>query len=188
MTKIAIVGGGLAGISAARHAISNGVEFDLFEASDNFGGRLKSTVIDSFAIDKGFQVVNVNYPELRKLLPNHKVKSKALFVALNFIDRNGDRRDISPLNSLSLISPFRRLQRSHKTQQVNCLQYIFRARTAERPLKVLILLSLRQMENLVKFQEHSAVTRGNGSPQRPCITRQRNSRRRTANFFLARVL
>ncbi|MBC7463426.1 MAG: FAD-dependent oxidoreductase [Actinobacteria bacterium] len=105
MTKIAIVGGGLAGISAARHAISHGFEIELFESSDHFGGRLASAVIDSCVIDRGFQVVNVNYPELKKLLPVKRVKSKPLFVGLSFIDESGMRRDISPLNIVSILSP-----------------------------------------------------------------------------------
>lgn len=102
--KVAIVGGGLAGIAAARYAIAKGCEIDLFEVSENFGGRLAHTVIDSCVIDKGFQVVNMNYPELRKLLSGKKVPSLPIFTSLNFLDENGVRRDLSPLNIASALS------------------------------------------------------------------------------------
>ena len=98
------MGGGLAGISAARHAIAKGCEVELFEVNENFGGRLAHTVIDSCVTDKGFQVVNLKYPELRKLLSGKKVASRPIFTSLNFLDENGVRRDLSPRNIASVLS------------------------------------------------------------------------------------
>ena len=50
--EIAIVGGGLAGLSLAHHLHRAGVDFQLFEARDRFGGRIK-TLIDG---DAGFDL------------------------------------------------------------------------------------------------------------------------------------
>lgn len=40
MTELAIIGGGLAGLALARHAASAGIDWQLFEARDRFGGRI----------------------------------------------------------------------------------------------------------------------------------------------------
>jgi len=104
MTKIAIIGGGLAGISAARHALSRGFEVEIFEASESFGGRLSNTHLESCVIDRGFQVVNVNYPELKRLVGKTSVASRPMFTTLNFVAKDGSGSDISPINVPSLIS------------------------------------------------------------------------------------
>jgi hypothetical protein len=121
MTKIAIVGGGLAGISAARHALSHGFEVELFEESAAFGGRLASTSRESFVIDRGFQIVNVNYPELKLLLATKKVASKPMFMTLNFTTKRKLRADISPFNLPSLISP----ASGPMLQKIRFLLYLF---------------------------------------------------------------
>lgn len=66
-TEVLIVGAGLAGLAAARHLACAGREVTVLEASDAIGGRMRSQRIDGFLIDRGFQVVNPYYPELRRL-------------------------------------------------------------------------------------------------------------------------
>ena len=74
--KIAIIGGGLAGISAARHAQKAGLDYEIFEASDRLGGRVQSISYKGFILDRGFQVVNLRYPELRKLMRKNPPATK----------------------------------------------------------------------------------------------------------------
>ncbi|MEV6350984.1 NAD(P)/FAD-dependent oxidoreductase [Actinoplanes sp. NPDC051851] len=65
---VVIVGGGLAGLSAARRLDRAGVEWLLVEASDRVGGRIATDVIDGWHLDRGFQVINTAYPRLPALV------------------------------------------------------------------------------------------------------------------------
>ena len=100
--KVAIIGGGLAGISATRHAMNAGLHAEIFEASDRCGGRVSSDNIDGYVIDRGFQVINLNYPELKRLL-NTKPASQPIFDVINYPSRKR-RTSISPFKPLSIIS------------------------------------------------------------------------------------
>ena len=66
-TEVLIVGGGLAGLSAAIHLEAAGVEVTVIESSDRAGGRVASDVIDGFICDRGFQLINAQYPALQEL-------------------------------------------------------------------------------------------------------------------------
>ncbi len=59
-----VVGGGLAGLAAARVAQSRGVDWRLVEGSDRLGGRVATDTVEGFAIDRGFQVLLTAYPSL----------------------------------------------------------------------------------------------------------------------------
>jgi protoporphyrinogen oxidase len=61
-----VVGAGLAGLSAVRELEKSGRYVLLLEASDSVGGRVKSDYIDGFICDRGFQVINPQYPEVTK--------------------------------------------------------------------------------------------------------------------------
>ena len=65
---VVIVGGGLAGLSAARRLDRAGVEWLLVEASDRVGGRVATDVVDGWHFDRGFQVINTAYPRLPALV------------------------------------------------------------------------------------------------------------------------
>lgn len=64
---IIIVGAGLAGLSAAIYLQKFGKEVLLLEASDQPGGRVATDNVDGFLCDRGFQLINTRYPELRAL-------------------------------------------------------------------------------------------------------------------------
>ena len=75
-----IIGAGLAGLSAARKLNNSGLQTLIIEASDRVGGRVATDYVDGFTLDRGFQVINPGYPELRRLnalagLDFHAVKS-----------------------------------------------------------------------------------------------------------------
>ena len=61
-----VIGAGLAGITAARDLESAGKNVLLIEASDDVGGRLRSDRLDGFILDRGFQVINPKYPQIRR--------------------------------------------------------------------------------------------------------------------------
>jgi phytoene dehydrogenase-like protein len=63
-SDVVIIGGGAAGLAAARHLTAAGVEVVLLEAAARLGGRIATDTIDGFRLDRGFQVVSTAYPAL----------------------------------------------------------------------------------------------------------------------------
>ena len=62
-----VIGGGLAGISAALTLQDAGESVELYEAADDLGGRVRSDYVDGYILDRGFQLINDGYPELKRL-------------------------------------------------------------------------------------------------------------------------
>lgn len=93
--KVAVIGSGIAGLSAAWH-LSNSHEVTVFEANDYLGGHTHTVDIDvegiSFPVDTGFIVCNPqNYPNLM-----------ALFDTLNVETRETDMSFSASLNEGSM--------------------------------------------------------------------------------------
>lgn len=66
---IVIVGGGLAGLTAARALLRVRASFLLFEREAVVGGRVRTDVTpDGFRLDRGFQVLFTRYPAVRRYL------------------------------------------------------------------------------------------------------------------------
>ncbi|MER5396057.1 NAD(P)/FAD-dependent oxidoreductase [Streptomyces sp. NPDC002599] len=65
---VLIVGGGLAGLACARDLAGYGFGVRILEASDGVGGRMRSDPHEGFVVDRGFQVFNTSYPQVRRRL------------------------------------------------------------------------------------------------------------------------
>ena len=65
--EVLIVGAGLAGLNAAINLEAAGVDVRVIESTDRAGGRVASDVIDGFICDRGFQLINAQYPALQEL-------------------------------------------------------------------------------------------------------------------------
>src|SRR3954464_10596315 len=65
---VVIVGGGLAGLAAARRLDRAGVDWLLVEAADRLGGRVATDVVDGWRVARGFQVLNTAYPRVPALV------------------------------------------------------------------------------------------------------------------------
>jgi len=65
---VLIVGGGLAGLCCARALQEKGVSFQILEASDGIGGRVRTDEVDGYLLDRGFQVLLTAYPEAEHVL------------------------------------------------------------------------------------------------------------------------
>ncbi len=66
--QVVVVGAGLAGLACARRLTAAGVPATVLEAADEVGGRVRTDVVDGFRCDRGFQLINPAYPEVRRVL------------------------------------------------------------------------------------------------------------------------
>ncbi len=67
-THVVIIGGGLAGLACATRLHQRGIPFVLLEATDRFGGRVRTDYVDGFTLDHGFQVLLTAYPAAQQIL------------------------------------------------------------------------------------------------------------------------
>lgn len=110
MSKVAIIGAGMAGLTAANYLHSAGIDFTVFEADDKPGGKLQTEVVDGFTLDKGFQVFLTAYPEAKaflnfsKLKLNHFDPGATLRLGNQFIEVSDPFRQPSKLLS-GIIAP-----------------------------------------------------------------------------------
>lgn len=65
-TEVLVIGAGLAGLRCADLLAAAGRDVLVWEAKGEVGGRIRTDIVDGFRCDRGFQVLNPAYPELRK--------------------------------------------------------------------------------------------------------------------------
>lgn len=65
---VIVVGAGLAGLACAADLVGEGLHVQVLEASDAVGGRMRSDRVGGCVIDRGFQVFNTAYPQVRRRL------------------------------------------------------------------------------------------------------------------------
>ncbi|MGB7328145.1 MAG: NAD(P)/FAD-dependent oxidoreductase [Rubripirellula sp.] len=65
---VAIIGGGLAGLTCAVVLADAGRSVTVLEATDRLGGRLRTDVVDGFALDHGLQSMLTAYPACQRML------------------------------------------------------------------------------------------------------------------------
>jgi hypothetical protein len=65
--SVIVIGAGLAGLAAALTLQEAGVPVRVLEASSCVGGRVQSDQISGYHFDRGFQLINASYPELKRL-------------------------------------------------------------------------------------------------------------------------
>lgn len=74
---VLIVGAGLAGLCCARELQANGVSFQIIEASNGIGGRVRTDTMDGFLLDRGFQALLTAYPEAKRALDYSRLELKS---------------------------------------------------------------------------------------------------------------
>jgi phytoene dehydrogenase-like protein len=94
---VVIVGGGLAGLAAARQLHRAGLDWLLVEGADRLGGRIATDLVDGYRLDRGFQVLNTAYPRLRALVDLDALRM-GYFTSGVLVRRNGTlHRLVNPL-------------------------------------------------------------------------------------------
>ncbi|MBH38260.1 hypothetical protein CL658_04425 [bacterium] len=63
-TQVAIIGAGLAGITAARHFEKHHIDYIIIEKKHTLGGKQKTSLINGYQCDHGFQILLTAYPDV----------------------------------------------------------------------------------------------------------------------------
>jgi phytoene dehydrogenase-like protein len=64
--RVIVVGAGLAGLACASDLVAAGAAVRVLEAGDAVGGRMRTDRQAGFLLDRGFQVFNTSYPQVRR--------------------------------------------------------------------------------------------------------------------------
>jgi phytoene dehydrogenase-like protein len=64
--RVIVVGAGLAGLACAADLVAAGAAVRVLEAGDAVGGRMRTDRQAGFLLDRGFQVFNTSYPQVRR--------------------------------------------------------------------------------------------------------------------------
>lgn len=85
-----VVGAGLAGLACARDLHALGLRVRVLEAGDGVGGRMRTDHVEGCVVDRGFQVFNTSYPQVRRRLPLGRLRLRPF--TPGFLVHDGERR------------------------------------------------------------------------------------------------
>jgi len=88
--SVVVVGAGLAGLTCAIYLQRNGLHVTVLEASERVGGRVKSDLVNGFRFDHGFQVINPNYSEIKRLDALAGIDFKEIFTNLRIVESGSE--------------------------------------------------------------------------------------------------
>jgi phytoene dehydrogenase-like protein len=101
-SDVVIVGGGAAGLAAARQLTAAGTQVLLLESGPRLGGRIVTDTVDGFRLDRGFQVINTGYPALPDFLDLAELDLRLFDHAVRIADDRGRHLLADPRHHLSL--------------------------------------------------------------------------------------
>jgi oxygen-dependent protoporphyrinogen oxidase len=98
--RVAVIGAGISGLTAAFYLQKSGVEVRVFEKSERVGGCLKSLRKDGYLFEQGALTAVVNHPEVKQLFADCGITDEVLYASEKskhrFILRNGILHEVSP--------------------------------------------------------------------------------------------
>ena len=86
--SVVVVGAGLAGLTCAIYLQRSGHQVSILEASDHVGGRVKTDHVNGYLFDHGFQVINPNYAEIKRLDALANIDFKEIFTNLRLLEND----------------------------------------------------------------------------------------------------
>ncbi|GAB3263329.1 NAD(P)/FAD-dependent oxidoreductase [Kineosporia babensis] len=100
---VVVVGAGLAGLACARQLARRGIDVVVLEAADEPGGRVRSDVVGGFVCDRGFQLLNPAYPEVRRVLDVGALRLQSFPAAVVVAGADGRQTLADPRRSPGLL-------------------------------------------------------------------------------------
>jgi hypothetical protein len=88
--SVVVVGAGLAGLTCAIYLQRRGASVTVLESSDRVGGRVKTDSVNGFIFDHGFQVINPNYSEIKRLNALSDLEFCEVFNNLRIFEDSGE--------------------------------------------------------------------------------------------------
>src|ERR1700753_296958 len=74
---VVIVGAGLAGLACGLDLVAAGIPVRIVEGSDGVGGRMRTDQRGGFRLDRGFQVFNTAYPQVKRRIDLRALQLRA---------------------------------------------------------------------------------------------------------------
>jgi len=102
---VRIIGAGMSGLTAALYLHKNGVPVSLHEKEHTVGGRLSTTEIDGWPLDRGFQVLLTDYPMTKKYLDYEALDLQYFKAGASVFSKGSHYRIGNPLQDFSLAWP-----------------------------------------------------------------------------------
>ncbi|MEU7033475.1 NAD(P)/FAD-dependent oxidoreductase [Streptomyces sp. NPDC046237] len=97
---VVVVGAGAAGLACAADLVGAGVRVRLLESDDTVGGRMRTDRIAGFTVDRGFQVFNTSYPQVKRRLNLRRLRLGPLTPGVLVHTDDGPRRFTDPTRRL----------------------------------------------------------------------------------------
>ncbi|MFE5792644.1 NAD(P)/FAD-dependent oxidoreductase [Streptomyces sp. NPDC056503] len=95
-TDVVVVGAGVSGLACAADLVAAGLGVRLLEADDVVGGRMRTDRIAGFTLDRGFQVFNTAYPQVKRRLSLRALRLRPFTPGVLVHTDQGARRFADP--------------------------------------------------------------------------------------------
>lgn len=92
--RVVIIGAGVAGLCCALRLQEKNIPYQILEASDAPGGRVRTDKVNGFLLDRGFQVLLTAYPEARRLLDYKSLRLRS-FLSGALVRKGGKLHRVS---------------------------------------------------------------------------------------------
>ncbi|MYS10813.1 NAD(P)-binding protein [Streptomyces sp. SID6041] len=97
---VTVVGAGAAGLACAADLGAGGLRVRLLEADDTVGGRMRTDRVAGFTVDRGFQVFNTSYPQVKRRLDLRALRLRPFTPGVLVQTDDGMRRFTDPSRRL----------------------------------------------------------------------------------------